>query len=457
MSAKTTRRSVTAALIMLMLINAVNYADRSILSILQEPIRGELGLSDFQLGLLIGPAFALFYAVMGIPVARLAERVDRTRIIIVAVTIWSAFTAACGLAQNFVQLALWRMGVGASEAGAPPASHALIADYYPRERRGRAMALFTIGLPIGLFYGNIVGSWVATHFGWRTAFFAASVPGFVLAGLCAFLLFEPRGAHAQVAAESAVQPAVGVGTLFASPAIRMLMVIALLSGFVGNAMPNYVAPFFMRVHGFTQLQAGALAAVGLGVAGFGGTLVSGWLADRFDGGRGRSYYQVPGIACFIAGILSIVAFWVPVTTAAIGIYLVSSFCGFMIVSPTFAAVQNVTDPRARATAAAMFLFCITTAGAAAPATVGFLSDMFGAAHLGLDRAQFAAACPGGKAVTTAISQAMCREGSGAGLRLALMLPCAVYIIMLPTYLFGARVARDELAARANHGETLAQG
>ena len=454
-AAATTRRSVTAALVMLMLINAVNYADRSVLSILQEPIRRELALTDFQLGLLIGPAFALFYAVMGIPVARLAERMDRTRIIIVAVTLWSGFTAACGMAQGFVQLALWRMGVGAAEAGAPPASHALIADYYPPERRGRAMALLTIGLPIGLFYGNLTGSWIAQHWGWRWAFFAASIPGFIVALLCLFLLFEPRRAAPDPALAAAAHPATGT-PLLRSPAIRMLMVIALLSGFVGNALPHYVAPFFMRVHGLTQIQAGAIAALGLGIAGFGGTLLSGYLADRFARGHGRSYYLVPGTACLFAGILSAIAFWTGATPAAVVIYMASSFCGFMIVSPTFAAVQNVTDPRNRATAAAVFLFCITTAGAAGPAVIGLLSDSFGAAHLGLTRDAFAAVCPGGRAVTAAVSQAMCTGAAGTGLRWALMLPCAIYIILLPTYWLGARVAGPELAARRTHGETSAQ-
>ncbi len=455
--AGTKARSVTAALVMLMLINAVNYADRGVLSLMQVPIKKELGLSDFAIGLLIGPAFAIFYAVMGIPVARLAERFDRSRIIIVAVAIWSLFTGACGTASSFVQLALWRMGMGAAEAGAPPATHALIADYFPQSKRGRAMAIMTIGLPLGSFYGNMTSGFVAGALGWRVAFFAAAVPGLILALLCTFLLFEPRR-HAVPAAAKPVQPGgASVMTLLRSPAMLMLVAIALLSGFVGNALPNNTAAFFMRAHGLTLPQAGVVTAIGAGVCGALGAWTSGYLADRLDKGDGKAYYLVPAISTTLSGILAVTAYWMGGTAVAIGFYWLSAFCGIMMISPTFAALQNVVDPRNRATAAAIYLFCITVAGAAGLALTGLLSDIIGGSHLGLGRTAYAAACPGGKAATAAITQAMCAEAGAIGLRTAMTCAALIYFLLLPLYLLAGRVAQPELEARraATLGETSA--
>jgi len=266
------------------------------------------------------------------------------------------------------------------------------------------------------------------------------------------LLFDPRG-DAKKEAGPKVQIASAL-SLLKSPAMQLLILIALLSGFVGNALPNFVVPFFVRAHGLTIAQGGALAAAGLGLAGFLGTLASGYLADRLDRGVGKSYYQVPAFACFAACLLSVGAFWITNTPLSIAVYLASSFFGIMIVSPTFAAVQNVIDPRNRATAAALFLFSITVAGAAGPAIVGLLSDLFGAAHAGLSPAAYQAACPGGRAAGLVLSQASCREAGADGLRLALMAPCAIYVILIPIYLFAAHVAQPELLMRRSAGEAL---
>jgi len=169
----------------------VNFIDRSILSILLEPIKIDLGLSDTELGLLGGLAFALFYATLGIPIASLADRWSRVKVLAISMVIWSGMTAACGLASNFIMLLLARIGVGVGEAGASPPSHSLISDYFPIETRATALSIYALGIPFGSMVGNFVGGWGAEEFGWRVTFYLVGVPGIFVALLIFMTLREP--------------------------------------------------------------------------------------------------------------------------------------------------------------------------------------------------------------------------------------------------------------------------
>lgn len=182
------------ALSVLVVVYTFNFIDRQILSILLEPIKQDLGLSDTALGMLTGFAFALFYATLGIPIARLADRGNRRNLIAIALTVWSAMTAVSGLAQNFWHLLIARIGVGVGEAGCSPPAHSMIADYFPSENRATALGIYALGIPFGILFGFIAGGWLNEFFGWRVAFFVVGVPGLLLAILVRFSLREPPAA-----------------------------------------------------------------------------------------------------------------------------------------------------------------------------------------------------------------------------------------------------------------------
>ena len=191
---------------LLFFVYVFNFIDRQIVTILAEPIKQDLGLADWQLGLMTGTAFAVFYCTLGIPIARYAERGNRPWIIGLSLAAWSGFTALCGLAQNFWQLVAARIGVGVGEAGCTPPAHSLIADYTPREKRASAMALYSMGNPVGALIGVVVGGLVADAYGWRTAFRLVGAPGVVFAVIVIATLFEPRAKMAAAAARASIPP-----------------------------------------------------------------------------------------------------------------------------------------------------------------------------------------------------------------------------------------------------------
>ena len=197
------RRHLYGALVLLFFVSFFNYMDRFMLSVLLPAIKRDLDLSDTQIGFISGLAFTLFYALLGIPIARLADRYSRKTIIAIGLTVWGFMTAACGLAQNWRQLAIARVMVGVGEAGASPASHSLIADYFPRASRGRALSVYTLGAPVGIFIGFSVGSWIAETYSWRVALMVLGLPGVALAAILYFSLREPtRGQSDGLPADS---------------------------------------------------------------------------------------------------------------------------------------------------------------------------------------------------------------------------------------------------------------
>ena len=179
------------ALGILVVVYTFNFIDRQILSILLEPVKADLGLSDTAMGMLTGFAFAMFYATLGIPIARYADRSNRRNLIALALGIWSFFTALSGVAQNFWHLLAARIGVGVGEAGCSPPAHSMIADYYPAEQRATALGIYSLGIPIGIMFGLFAGGWINEFFGWRMAFFVVGLPGIILALVVRFTLAEP--------------------------------------------------------------------------------------------------------------------------------------------------------------------------------------------------------------------------------------------------------------------------
>jgi predicted MFS family arabinose efflux permease len=443
------RTPAIAAMSAVFLINVVSYADRTILTVLQESIKADLKLSDFQLGLLAGPVFAIFYGFMGLPIARLAERKSRKRIIITGLYLWSLFTAMCGAAQNFVQLALFRMGVGAAEAAAPPAMHSLIADYFTRAQRGRAMAVLALGIPLGLMVGGIVGGFVASATNWRVAFAAIGLPG-ILIGLYAMkVMYEAKRTsdHGKVS-ETPLNIRDSLRSLWAIPTYRFLLLAAVLSGNASHAISTFSASYFIRAHGLTLAAVGGILLTGKGLAGMLGTVTSGYISDKLDRGNNQDYLLVPGVASLLASGILWMSFDVGGEVLALGLFFLAAFFSNMIMSPAFAAVQNVVDPRTRATAAALFLFCITVPGSGGPVAVGFVSDRVASSSLGLDVATYLASCPGGRAAEGVIASIATQCGTAAttGLRSGMLVGISLYVVSFFVYLLAVRAGRKSATA-----------
>jgi predicted MFS family arabinose efflux permease len=369
------RRNV--ALGMLFLVGTINFVDRQLLAMLIEPIRADIALSDTQFGLLTGLAFALFYAGMGVPVAILADRWNRIKLVGIACIVWSGFTAACGLVSSFWQLALMRFGVGAGEAGGTAPSVSVLADYYPPERRPIAMALFTCNGPFGVFVGAAFGAWAASTIGWRNAFLLIGAVGILLGPLLIWLVREPaRGQMDKGASDEAVPFSRALALFGERRSLMLILPATAFAAFTSYGMLNWIPAYLMRVQGMPLAAMGTWFAPVAGVTFAAGTLGGGWLVARLSRKSPRAYGWVPAIATAILIPSLIAALMVdgwPVVLALMVVPLTA--CTFYI-APSLALVQNLTPPRARATATSILMLMFNIIGLGfGPLFVGFVSDM----------------------------------------------------------------------------------
>lgn len=372
----------------------LNFVDRQVMTILLEPIKAEFGASDTQMGLISGLAFALFYATLGVPVARLADRWSRRNVLAISMATWSAVTAACGVAGSFWQLALLRVGVGIGEAGGTPPSQSLLTDYFPKERRALAQGVLATAPNIGVLVGLFGGALIAEAFGWRTVFFVFGVPGVGLALLLFFTVKEPikvkpQGLEADRSMMSALSGIIRLPSFF---------MIALGVGFA--AIPGYglgvwSPSFLVRVHGMSLVDAGLwLGIIGLS-GGTLGTILSGVLADRLALRDNRWQLWIPAVGLMVAlplqalfllwpasAVFTIAGKTAPVALVFMG--LSSVFACFWI-APSYAAVQNLVPSHWRTQASALLLLVFNLLGLGlGPLLVGMLSDglsSFGAASV----------------------------------------------------------------------------
>jgi predicted MFS family arabinose efflux permease len=366
-------------LFILTLVYVFNFVDRQILVILQEPIKAELGLSDTQLGLLTGFAFALFYVVVGIPIARWADVGNRRNIVSLALVVWSGMTAVSGLAQNYVQLLLARIGVGIGEAGASPPSHSMISDYYAPEERGAAMSIYSMGLYIGILVGLLLGGWLADKIGWRMAFFAVGLPGILMAVVVRFTLKEPpRGGEGMVSDPAAGESYTFKETLkylWRSKAFRCASFAAGFCAFAGYSTLTFIPSFLIRSHGMTVSQVGIALGLIIGVSGVIGALSGGFLADKFGKNDMRWYLWVPGIGVLLSLPFSMLA----LTLDSLNIVLVCIFISNVFMScylgPTIAITHHLVKPSMRAMTSAILFFILNIVGlGCGPVVTGMMSD-----------------------------------------------------------------------------------
>jgi MFS family permease len=418
----------------------VNFIDRTIISIVGPAIRADLGLSSVQVGMLGGLYFALLYTLLGIPLARLAERTSRVNILVLSLVVWSAFTALCGAATNFAMLALCRFGVGVGEAGCTPPAHSLISDYFEPRKRATAMAVYGLGVPLGIMFGAAAGGWIAQHLGWRVAFVVVGVPGVILALVFKLLVKEPPRGHAdrelKIAAGQPVEaasppPAFSIAhelreigavakALFGKwPVLHMCIGVTLVS-FAAYGANQFTPQYFVAAFGLDLTAVGLIIGLIAGVSAGAGTLLGGLMADRLGRRNAAWYALTPAFGLAICVPLYLLAFVQPSWKSAALVLLIPGLFHYTYLGPTFAVVQNSVDVRRRATATAvLFLFLNLIALGGGPPFTGWVIDQLaeirfagvGAGNVWAlihgwvagdqSATGFAAACPGGNAAAAA--------------------------------------------------------
>ncbi len=366
------------ALGILVVVYTFNFIDRQILSILLQPVKDDLGLSDTAMGMLTGFAFAAFYATLGIPIARFADRSNRRNLIAWALGIWSLMTAVSGLAQNFWHLLLARIGVGIGEAGCSPPAHSMIADYYPADQRATALGIYSLGIPFGIMFGLFAGGWINEFFGWRAAFFVVGLPGILLALLVRFTLREPPRGMAEGRADVSDQPGVGetLRYLWAKKSFRHMSFAAALTAFVGYGFVTWAPSFLARSYGMGTGEIGTWFGLILGIPGGIGIALGGYFADRFGARDPRWFLWTTAVALLLAVPLNVFIYLSTDSTAALLAMILPVLLGNFYQATTFSQTQGISALRMRAVAAGILLFIINIIGLGlGPQIVGILSDL----------------------------------------------------------------------------------
>ncbi len=355
-----------------------NFLDRQFLSVLAEPVKRDLHLTDTQLGLLTGLMFALFYTAFGIPVAALADRTSRVRIIAVACGLWSLATAACGFAGSFAMLAAARIGVGVGEAGGSPPSYSIISDYFPPRRRGLALALYSLGVPFGTLFGAASGGWIAATWGWRTAFWTLGAIGLVLAPLVLLIVREPvrGGLDPQPAsAPRRASVATAITAFVRKPALGFTALSAGLTAFVGYALLNWTPAFLMREKGMSLTEIAVWYSTVSGLTTAVGTWLSGVLVDRLGARRPAAYALVPGVAVLLAAPFLPAVVHAHGWQTALAFVVGPSLLLIAYLPAALAVIQNGVAPAERAVSGSILLFVLNLIGlGGGPLFVGVMSD-----------------------------------------------------------------------------------
>lgn len=370
------------ALGVLLVVYTFNFIDRILIGVVGEDIKRELGVSDFQLGLLGGPAFAVLYTLLGIPIARYAERGNRMTIVSIGAAVWSLMTALCGFATTFLQLVLARIGVGIGEAACIPPSHSAISDYFPADRRASALAIFALGIPIGTMLAAVGGGWLVQNFDWRSAFWLLGAPGLIAALVLKLTVREPPRVAAATKAPSFGET---LKVLSGKPSFWHVAFAGALMSFVGYANAQFLVSFVVRNYGISIAEAsyafGAIAGFAVAI----GTFLGGFLGDRLSGRHPRVLAWLPAFGILVAVPAYIAAFVQPTFAGAFAILMVAPIFHYLYLGPMFAVTQGVAEPRTRATAAALLLLIVNLIGyGLGPPSIGALADYFAGQALAAD-------------------------------------------------------------------------
>ena len=374
----------------------VSFIDRTAVSVVQDKIKAELQLTDWQIGLMIGPAFAIVYSLAGLPLARLAERQSRARLLAWCVAVWSVMAMACGMARDVTSLFLARMGVGIGEAGGNPASHSLIADFFPESRRATAIAIYTLGAPLGTFLGAAGVGWIASIIGWRQAFLLLGLPGFLLAIMIWLWLREPARQTDSIArASPETGPPLGTvaGELLRNSAFRHLVWGGSLVVLTGYCIAAFLPALLVRRYHLPLGEVGLITGVVAGLGGAIGTMAGGLAGDFWGSGRPPRLALISALAVFPAPLLLVGG----ITSHRLAMVAGGSFLGMIAIygyiAPAFAQVHALAGPRTRATVTSIYYLVTNLVGLGiGPPLLGAVSDFHARRALGLDAAGFAQSC-----------------------------------------------------------------
>ncbi|WP_408022129.1 spinster family MFS transporter [Sphingomonas lutea] len=373
-------------LALLLLAYIFNFLDRQILGILAGPIIVDLKLTDAEFGAIAGLSFAILYSVLGVPLGLLADRTSRSRVVAGSLVVWSAFTALCGTATSFAQLFFYRLGVGVGEAGGVAPSYALIADYYPPERRARALAIFSLGIPLGLALGTLIGAYLAAWVNWRAAFLTMGIAGIALAPI---MLYFVRDKPRPIGATSA--PLASTFAIIArKPSFWLMAIAASLSSLAGYGLALWTPSVLERSFGFTLIERGQFLAAIFLIGGTAGVFAGGWLADRLGQGDRRWYARLPAIAWLITAPLFAFGLLSTDPILAWALLLIPNALNILWLGPVTTAVQHLVAAPMRSTASASFLLINNLIGlGVGPTLIGALSELF-KARFGTEALRYAA-------------------------------------------------------------------
>jgi predicted MFS family arabinose efflux permease len=441
-------------LTMLVLISALNLADRQGLAASSQALKLDLKFTDSQMGLLQGLPFAVFYTLMGLPLARLAEHRSRTRLIAACVGLFGVMATLCSTAQGFGRLVLFRIGVGISDGGFAPPVGSLIGDHYPMARRASAMAVIWLGAPLGVVAGSVLGGYLAQNYGWRTTFTAIGLAGVAVSLLVLLTLREPkRGAFDPEQASRGPPPSAWNAAvfLFSKPAMRQTMIAGALAGTSMNAIGQFLNPFLARNFLLGPAEVGRLLGLIAGVSMASGLLLGGFGVDwatRFDR---RWFVWAPALGLLLATPLFILGFTSGSLQTTVIILICAHVSMFVFYSPTLAIAQNMVGANMRASSAfVMSGLVLGLVGiGVGPTLVGFLSDRFGS-HV---FPAYMASCPGGRAPHGALPALAesCRSAGATGVRQALMVMALLCLWSAVHYLLAARTLRRDLDTHYSGG------
>jgi len=442
----------------LTLLYTLNFIDRILIGVVAQPIIEEFKLLDWQFGLLSGFGFALMYTMVGIPLARMAEHMNRVRIIAISVVLWSVMTALCGIAGSFIWLLVFRVGVGIGEAGLTPAANSIIADYFPPRSRARAIAIYTMGITLGSVLASAFGGPITEFFSWREAFLALGIPGIVFGLIFLFTVKEPPRGYADPPTSVKMEKLGLVDTIKELSSKRTFwlnMVAASLVAFVGYALNNFQVAFFQRAHEMSISEVALQIAVPLGLAASFGAFATGFLTEKLSG-------RYPNVVAWLPGCMLIICvpfYWAGFTSDsvpfALSTMLVAAMLHYGYLGAQYTICQSVASPRSRATAVALFLFFVNLVGyGCGPLVLGIISDV-------LMKADLAAS-----AFSTVLTPQMCRgtteqliatlgapkaqaclTASAEGLRWAIMYIVSIFTVAGAMYIYTCKTLQQDLVAK----------
>lgn len=405
------------ALIILTAISTVGFIDRIVVNVLVEPVKTEFNLSDEQVSYM-GVAFTLLNIGIGLIIARYAERVRRMTLVSIGTLVWSAATAACGVAGSWVQLLLSRMGVGVGEAIGLPNLQSLISDYFPANKRGFAISILMLAPPIGAFIGFVGGAWIAQHFDWRFTFLIAAVPGVFLAVLAWFLVSEPkRGQHDMGASDDVPPISQVLRRLLMLRSARHLIIGSAFAAMLGFGLNYFFTSLMIRNFGLNIGEAGLYTGIIASLPAAISVVGSGWLGDKLGAKNPAFYALIPAVCLIIGGPIYALAITREDLGALLALVAVATFLNFGYLGITYASLQNLMHPRMRATASAILNVVYGIASALGPLLLGMLSDKMALSY-----------------------------GVGQGLTIAMAITGALYLYAGLHYLWASRFYGQDLDA-----------